>query len=471
LSRPVRTPQRSVPPRSTEAALILSFLWPGVGQRYLGRRRTALLYAVPAIVLALLLLWEARDGPELLLARVFIVPTATAVLVTLTVLLAIWRLASMTETIHAGPWRAARTSVPSVAPAVHAPRQRRTLTLFVVLALVVIITHGLIAWAGLEFLDASSHIFVTDGGGQGADVLPGSSPAGGPLPTPYASPAPGGRINVLLVGSDSGLGYSHSLTDSMIVVSVDPVTKSVDMVSFPRDIAEFPLYSGGTFSGKLNSLVTFAAAHSAQMPDGGLGTLTREIGFLLGIPIHYYAYVNLAQFKSVVDLAGGVNVDNLRAIADPGYEFPDGAVGFFLSAGPHHLDGRLALAYVRSRNGVGDNDFTRARRQQQVLIALRDRLTDPALLPRLPDLLQAMARTVQTDLPADQVPDLLQLAPTIPAANVAQFVLGPPYATTPTPPGGTYMLLINRQKFAALSIRLFGSESAYAATPGPTVTP
>lgn len=469
MSLPVRTSQRSVPPRSTEAALILSFLWPGVGQLYLGRRRTALLYAVPAIVLALLLLWEARDGPELLLARVFIVPTATALLVTLTVLLAIWRLASMTATIHAGPWRAARTSAPSVTPAVH-PR-RGTLALFVVLALVVIITHGLVAWAGLEFLDASSQIFVTDGGGQGAAVLPGSSPAGDQLPTPYASPAPGGRINVLLIGSDSGLGYNHSLTDSMIVVSVDPATKSVDMLSFPRDIAEFPLYSGGTFSGKLNSLMTFAAAHPAQMPDGGLGTLTREIGFLLGIPIHYYAYVNLAQFKSVVDLAGGVNVDNPRAIVDPGYQFPDGATGFFLSAGPHHLDGRLALAYVRSRNGVGDNDFTRARRQQQVLIALRDRLTDPGLLPRLPDLLQAMARTVQTDFPADGVPDLLQLAPTIPTSNVAQFVLGPPYATTPTPPGGTYMLLINRQKFAALSIRLFGSESAYAATPVPTVTP
>lgn len=463
---------RTAPSRSTEAALILSFLWPGAGQLYLGRRRTALLYAVPAIVLALLLLWEARDGPELLLARVFIVPTATAVLVTLTVLLAIWRLASMAATIRVGPWRAAHSGAPSVAPAVHAPQQRRTFTLFVVLALAVIVTHGLIAWAGLEFLDASSQIFVTDGGGQAGNVLPGSSPVGDQSPTtPYVSPAPGGRINVLLIGSDSGLGYNHSLTDSMIVVSVEPATKTVDMLSFPRDIAEFPLYSGGTFSGKLNSLMTFAAAHPAQMPDGGLGTLTREIGYLLGIPIHYYAYVNLAQFKSVVDLAGGVNVDNPRAIADPGYEFPDGAVGFVLSAGPHHLDGRLALAYVRSRNGVGDNDFTRARRQQQVLIALRDRLTDPALLPRLPDLLQAMARTVQTDLPADQVPDLLQLAPTIPAANVAQFVLGPPYATTPTPPGGTYMLLINRQKFAALSIRLFGSQSAYAATPGPTVTP
>jgi LCP family protein required for cell wall assembly len=426
---------------------------------------------VPAIVLALLLLWEARDGPELLLARVFIVPTATAVLVTLTVLLAIWRLVSMAAAINAGPWREAHAGA-SVAPAVHTPQRRRTLTLFVVLALAVIVTHGLIAWVGLEFLNASSQIFVTDGGGPAGNVLPGSSPVGDQSPTtPYVSPAPGGRINVLLIGSDSGLGYNHSLTDSMIVVSVDPVTKTVDMLSFPRDIAEFPLYSGGTFSGKLNSLMTFASAHPAQMPDGGLGTLTREIGYLLGIPIHYYAYVNLAQFKSVIDLAGGVNVNNPRAIVDPGYQFPDGAMGFFLSAGPHHLDGRLALAYVRSRNGVGDNDFTRARRQQQVLIALRDRLTDPALLPRLPDLLQAMARTVQTDFPADGVPDLLQLAPTIPAANVAQFVLGPPYANTPTPPGGTYMLLIDRRTIAALSIRLFGPESAYAATPGPTRTP
>jgi LCP family protein required for cell wall assembly len=342
---------------------------------------------------------------------------------------------------------------------------RRTDALFVVLALIVIATHGLVAWTGLAFLDASSQIFVTGG------ITPPTKVDGQPPPTPYVSPVPGGRINVLLIGSDAGLGYTHSLTDSMIVVSVDPALRTVAMISFPRDIAQFPMYGGGMFSGKLNSIVEYATAHPDQMPDGGLGTLTREIGFLLGIPIHYYAYVNLAGFKNVVDLAGGVVVDNLRAISDPGYQFPEGAVGFFLSAGTHHLDGRLALAYVRSRNGVGDNDFTRARRQQQVLIALRDRLTDPALLTKLPDLLKALALTVQTDFPAGGLPDLLQLAPTIPSASIVHYVLGPPFAVTPSPPTGTYILLIDRQKVAALSIRLFGAESAYSSPPASQAPP
>ncbi len=454
--------------RSTEKALFLSFLWPGVGQLYLGRRRAAVIFAVPAILLSLLLLWEARDGPEILLARVLLIPTAALTLVVLTVLLAVWRVASMAATFYVRPTPVATGTPRWLTTGPPAARQRRGLALFVVLALVVIVSHGLIAWTGLAFLDASSQIFVT-----GVDTPP--TKIDGQVPTtPYATPVLGGRINVLVIGSDAGLGYNHSLTDSMIVVSVDPTGKSVAMLSFPRDIAEFPLYSGGTFNGKLNSLVEYAAAHPNQMADGGLGTLTREIGFLLGVPIHYYAYVNLAGFKSVVDLAGGVTVDNPRAISDPGYEFPDGAVGFFLSAGSHHLDGRLALAYVRSRNGVGDNDFTRARRQQQVLIALRDRLTDPSLLTKLPDLLKALAATVQTDFPADGVPDLLQLAPTIPAANIVHYVLGPPYAVNPTPPTGTYMLLIVRQKIAALSIRLFGADSAYSkptASPTPLPSP
>jgi LCP family protein required for cell wall assembly len=269
-----------------------------------------------------------------------------------------------------------------------------------------------------------------------------------------------------VIGADSGLGYTHSLTDTMIVVSVDPVTKHVDMLSFPRDIARFPLYTGGTYNDKLNSLATYAGQHPDKFPDGGIATLTREISYLIGTPIHYYAFVDLAGFKKIVDAVDGVDIVNEKDISDPGYQFPDGKTGFFLRQGPHHLDGRTALAYVRSRNGPGDNDFTRARRQQQVLVALKDRLTSPTMLPKLQSILQAFAATVQTDYPADGVPDLLKLAKQIPQDEVTHYVLGPPYAERPTNSGGTYILVIDEKKLAALSIRLFGSESRYAASSG-----
>ena len=82
------------------------------------------------------------------------------------------------------------------------------------------------------------------------------------------------------------------------------------MVSFPRDIADFPLYSGGTYHGKINALMTDADTNRARFPDGGLTTLTKELGYLLGVPIHYYAAVNLDGFETMIQAVGGVTIEN-----------------------------------------------------------------------------------------------------------------------------------------------------------------
>ncbi len=449
--------------------MLLSFIWPGLGQLYLGRRRPALLFAVPALLLLLLLLWEARDGAEILAARLLLVPTMSFLLVLATLLLAIWRLASMAAAFLDVRVAVPATSVRSARRPLWYQQPRRTALTFGVLAALVIAMHGAVAWTGMAFLNSLSQVYVS--GGPQPTPGPGQTQGDlGTLPTPYATPEPGGRINVLLIGSDGGLGYDHSLTDSLIVVTVDPVGKVVDMLSLPRDISRFPLYSGGIYDGKINSLASYAVAHPAKFPDGGFGTLTREVGYLIGAPVHYYSYVNLAGFKAVIDAVGGVDIVNPKQITDPGYQFPDGARGFVLSPGPHHLNGRLALAYVRSRNGPGDNDFTRARRQQELLTALRADLLEPNNLAHLPTILDALAKTVQTDFPAEKVPDLIQLAQQIPETAITHYVLGPPYARSPAVSTGTYELIIDESKFAALSIRLFGSSSRYA-TPGPSTSP
>jgi LCP family protein required for cell wall assembly len=440
-------------PKSSPRAVLLSFLWPGLGQAYLGRRRPALIFAIPA-----------------LLARLFLVPNSSRLLVLATVILAIWRIASMTLARYDAHVTGPRAGLRGAPPRTD-PRSTFATRAFIGLVALVVLMHGALAWTGIAFINAASNIYV---GGQQPTPAPGSTDNPfGSRPTPYATAKPGDRINFLLIGADSGLGYSHSLTDSMIVVSVDPTKNHVDMLSLPRDIAEFKMYSGGTYAGKLNSLASYAAAHPETYPDGGIGTLSREIGYLIGAPIHYYAFVDLAGFKSVIDAVGGIDIVNPKDIADAGYEFPDGKRGFFLTAGPHHLNGRVALAYVRSRDGPGDNDFTRARRQQELLVALRAHLTDPTMLPKLPTILDALSRTVQTDVSADSVPDLILMAKQIPESEVTHYVLGPPYAKNPTVSNGTYELIIDESKFAALSIRLFGSESRYApaATPSPSATP
>jgi LCP family protein required for cell wall assembly len=268
-------------------------------------------------------------------------------------------------------------------------------------------------------------------------------------------------MNVLLIGADSGLGYEHALTDTIMVVSVDPTTKSVAMISVPRDTARFPLYSGGTYDAKINSLVTVADADPERFPDGGLGTLSRAVGHLIGAPIHYVAYINLSGFRDLVDAVGGVDVNVDRALNDRGYQFPDGKIGFRMAAGPQHLDGRLALAFVRSRNSPGENDFTRSRRQQQFLVALRDKLTSPAMLPRLPAILDAGAGLVTTNFPPERIGELIDLAGEIPAENITGVVLGPPYAKRPTT-AGEYILVPDLNKMAEWSVELFGPSSRYA---------
>lgn len=453
-------------------ATFLSFVWPGAGQWYLGRRRTALIYAIPVGLVLLALIGQARGGLTDLALQLFS-PTYALTVLILIVLLGVWRLMSMAGALTS-------TGRPVGA-------RSRPMTVFLALSAVVVLLTGAGGFYAWSFYQAGTKIFgsnpetgivvpTPDASGLPGD-LPGEgvvTPPPGPEVTPDATPpTPQSRINILLTGIDSSTIRNHALTDTLIVASIDPGTNRITMLSFPRDIANFPLYSGGTYTGKINSLMAYAGAHPSQFPDGSVNTLIRELGFLAGIQIHYYAAVNLDGFRQVVDLMGGVDINNPRAINDPVYGgwTDKRPVGFVLSAGMHHLDGQSALAYVRSRKGPGDNDFTRARRQQQLLVALARKMTDPAMLPRLPSILQAAADTVRTNFPADRLGEMLSLGRGIPDSAIKKYVLGPPYAIRPPDSIGTYYLKIDFAKLSALSIAIFGSDSRYAPPPSPPPSP
>src|SRR4029079_15870270 len=118
-----------------------------------------------------------------------------------------------------------------------------------------------------------------------------------------------------------------------------------------------------------------------------------------------------------------------------------------------------------SRKGVGDSDFTRARRQQQILLALRQRVTDPTLLPQSPSIISVASETLSTNFPRERIQEMLGLAGTVEGDDsIQRFVLGPPYARNPPPgtPGG-YQLILDKDRLARLSIELFGDQSRYAA--------
>lgn len=440
--------------RSPAVAAFLSFLWPGLGQWYAGRTRAAAIFAVPIAAMVLVLLAWIAGGVE----RAFIdllVPSVALLFVLVVLVSGAWRIAAMVHAALAVDGR----------PGLRRPQVTGAL---IALTLVVVVTHVWAAAVARSLYNASNDVFVPP---TAVDPAPsGSTPAPTDqfLATPGATPeTASSRINILLTGIDTTEAEKHALTDTLIVVSVDPVTGDVAMVSFPRDIARFPEPDGSTFPSKINSLMTYANNHPAEYPDGGLPTLIKQLGFLLGVPIHYYAAVDLRGFANLIDAVGGVTVDNPKAISDPGYGgWRDGHRGFFLSKGKHHLDGETALAYARSRKGAGDSDFSRARRQQQLLLALRARLTDPSLLPQMPSIIEAGSKTLRTNFPQDRLAEMLTIGRTIEdEAGIRRVVLGPPYAKNPPAgtPGG-YQLILDMDRLAKLSIDLFGDASSYAAS-------
>lgn len=450
-------PREGRPARSPALATFLSFLWPGLGQLYVGARRSALIFGLPLLVVLVVVALQALSSPEGMLIGLFTPSTALTVLV-LIVLFGVWRLISMGDALGTAGRRGAW-------------RRPLPIATFVILGALVITTHVAAASLAWSFYDAGRLIFV---GVQDPDVAPlpslvaPSSAVGllGPGETPAPSdPATPPRINILLTGIDSDVNRSHALNDTILVASLDPTTGDLAMVSFPRDLSRLPTPGGKPYMGKINSLMPYADKRPKEYPEGGIAALAKEVGYLLGVPVDYYASVDLEGFRKLIDRVGGVTVNVQTAINDPGYGGWDtpGKIGFKISTGKHTLDGETALAFVRSRKSLGDSDFGRAARQQQLLVALQRKLVDPAMLPNLPGLLQDATKTLKTNFPPDRISEVLALARKTDEKAIQKYVLGPPYSNHPTNLS-TYILIPDMKRIAKLSIDLFGDESRYAST-------
>ena len=220
--------------------------------------------------------------------------------------------------------------------------------------------------------------------------------------TNESGPVVSGRVTALLMGVDARPGQKISRTDSIMVLTLNPQTGAAGMLSVARDLL-VPL-PGSREQVKINTVHVLGDLRS--YPGGGPELLRQTLVELLGYPIDYYVRVNFDGFRQIVDLLGGVDIDVLKEINDPTY--PDENYGYdplYIPAGRIHMDGKLALKYARTRHA--DSDYLRASRQQQVILALKDKVLQPgqlpALLPRVPGLAVAMANSVQTDMPIEKV--------------------------------------------------------------------
>lgn len=224
-------------------------------------------------------------------------------------------------------------------------------------------------------------------------------------------------------GENSGEGCPNC-TDTILLLSVDPLTRSAAMLSIPRDLwVNIP----GFGYNRINTAWTLGEA--ARLPGGGPGLAMKTVTQLIGLPIHYYVQVDFDTFISVIDRIGGIDLySDEKLKLDP---LGSGKDHFVLTCcGLRHLDGRRALAYARCRDeaqGCSGGDFGRAKRQQKVVLAVRDKVLDPANFPQLllqaPRLYQDLSAGIHTNLSLEEALKLAALAQEIPAGNIRQGVI------------------------------------------------
>ena len=230
-----------------------------------------------------------------------------------------------------------------------------------------------------------------------------------------------GRINVLAMGMGGANHPGGMLTDSMVVISINPKDKTVAMLSIPRDL--YVPIADHKVSVKINEVYSFG---EKEKKGTGAALVKKTVGNILDLPIHYYVSVDFSGFEKAIDILGGIDVHVDKTIVDPLYP-ADNMIDyapFTILAGDHHLDGKTALKYVRSRES--SSDFDRSARQQKVLTAVREKALKLGFLAnpkKVLEIASTATNNLRTDLTPTEVKSFLDLAKDIKTDNMVTKVL------------------------------------------------
>lgn len=273
----------------------------------------------------------------------------------------------------------------------------------------------------------------------------GATQATPTLAAPATIAADEERLTVLVLGIDRRPNQTSFLsrTDTMLILSVDKAEKTASMLSIPRDLyVDIPGYG----EDRINT--AFQKGMSSGDPADGAALAIATIEENLGIHIDHYLLIDFTTVVRVIDAVGGVTVQVPFTIFDP--EYPDMDYGFdpfYIEAGWQTLDGATALKYMRTRHA--DNDFGRAARQQQVILAFRDQVLAMGagqLITRIPFFLNEFSNGVFTDLSAQEVIEAAQSSQEISAENIHSAVLNYDYVRNFTSPGGASVLILREDR-------------------------
>lgn len=260
------------------------------------------------------------------------------------------------------------------------------------------------------------------------------------------------RVTVLVMGLDYrdwSAGEGPSRTDTMMLLTLDPLSNTAGMLSIPRDLwVSIP----GFNNGRINTAYFLGEAN--HLPGGGPAMAVKTVEGVLGVTINYYAQVDFGAFVRFVDELGGVKVDVPDKIKiDPIVGDP-----VVLKPERQTLNGELALAYARARNTRG-GDLDRAIRQQQVILGIRERLVKPdslaALVSKAPSLYGEIAAGVQTNLSLDEVVRLALLAQKVPDENIQRGAISTSDVNFATTPDGQAVLIPLPEKIRQLRDQIF----------------
>jgi LCP family protein required for cell wall assembly len=263
------------------------------------------------------------------------------------------------------------------------------------------------------------------------------------------------RVNVLFLGLDyrDWEAGETPRSDTMILFSIDPTTNTASMLSIPRDlwvsIPDFDYY-------KINE--AYFLGESSHLPGGGPELAVETVEQFLGVPIQYYAQVDFSTFITFIDEIGGVVITPTVdvKVEEFGSEFQQ-----YLKAGEQYtLPGSLALSYARDRY-TGDGDFGRAGRQQQVIMAIIDRITQynqlPTLIAKAPTLYSSLSSGIRTNMDLSTLIKVASLMINIPPENFQKAVIGTDMVIMTKSPDGLDILKPITDKIRELRDQLFTS--------------
>ena len=406
------------PTQQSGAIAIASSLLPGLGQLLAGRRLMGwVLIAVDVVVLvalAIAILWYPSD-----LLEAWVTPSALVTIAAFNLVAFAYRGVVTADAYLSSPRSGTGDRVGGL-----------------VAAAIVVVPHLFFGSLLLTQGDLIESVFPpsdppTAISSTTTTIPPGTTPASdgspsttstAPLTTTTTTSQPRiwdgyERLNVLLLGSDAGVGRTGTRTDTIILVSIEPQSGDVAMFSVPRNLTEAPLPDGmGLWDCNcFPDIIAHLWANGEWYPDAFPGPqkppvngLKAAVGLTFGVDVHYYAKVDLAGFVGIVDALGGVTIDVPRRIVDESYPHEDGGTeNIVFEEGTQHMDGHRALAYARIRRHSGD--FARMHRQRCVLGALAEQTSVLDLLRGYGDFATAVKEHVETDIPVERLPDFVDL--------------------------------------------------------------